>query len=1035
MFADVRGYTDFTSQHGAEAAAELVATFTEAVAGIVEVHDGVVRGTWGDEVFAVFGSARSAVRAAVSLQDHFVAAARKTGEAPLVVGVGLDVGEVVDSGEATSGSAVNTAARLCSRAGPGEVLATRELVHLAGAIPDLAYEEHGSVHLKGVPGRTPLIRVRRSNQDKAALAELRAVVKQLPERRRARRRRRTWVVGVAVAALVLATGTWAVTRWTKVGPPTIPADAVGVLDAGSGRLDGIVTLPAGHHADAVLVSPSTVWLVDGGAGEVLRVDRSSMKVVQSIRVGANPVAAAEAAGFLWVINEGDGIVSQINEQADQQVGTVRVGKQPDAITAAFGYLWVADRADNQVTRLDPAQDKPPRTIDVGDAPAGLAVQGNDIWVTNSTDGTVSALNPANLTVSAPVRVGAGPQAILATAGSLFVANALDLTVSRVDPGTRAQTALIPVGDTPVGLAAVNGSVWVTNAGGATLTRIDDDVSRGTATWAVGSSPVAVAGDGSQLWVATRVFDAAAHRGGTLTVAISDDVFDSVDPARAYYYWSWRALRMVYDGLVGLRRSDGLAGIELVPDLAVQLPPATDNGLEYQFTLRTGIHYSDGRTVRPEDVRLGIERMFTANVEPNGGLPSYYAGILGGERCLRAQAATCDLSAGIKVDDQANTVTFVLTKPDPDFLYKLAMPFATVVPPDSPMTDFGSHPYPGTGPYMIGQFTNPGGTDGDVTRQSLTLVRNPQFRQWSSAAQPAGYPDVIRWQPVEPAAAYAGIDAGTVDLMEAATGPNQTTAQLLQQLHAKYPDRLHPDTLGFTHFIYFDTTRPPFNNVEARQGFSYAVDRAQLAAYIDDPVVTCQLVPSDFPGYDPTCMYAPNPNPLLGKQLVKQSGTGADRVHVVLQAGDEPLGHYLVSVLKQLGYRKTDLRLVAGGPGAYDAVRQNHKGGITVGTNAWAPDYPAASGYYSPILACGAGFPGWFCDHRTDSLAAAAGAAQAEDPARAQVLWQGVFHRLGELAPVVPFATDTIGILVSERANANYQAGWSTGPLLDQMWVR
>ena len=42
--------------------------------------------------------------------------------------------------------------------------------------------------------------------------------------------------------------------------------------------------------------------------------------------------------------------------------------------------------------------------------------------------------------------------------------------------------------------------------------------------------------------------------------------------------------------------------------------------------------------------------------------------------------------------------------------------------------------PGTGPYMISQY-RPG--------SSLTLVRNPYFRQWSYAAQPAGYPDVIR----------------------------------------------------------------------------------------------------------------------------------------------------------------------------------------------------------------------------------------------------------------------------------------------------
>ncbi len=99
-----------------------------------------------------------------------MAAAIANGDVPLIVGVGLDVGEAVAAGEATSGSAVNVAARLCSRAGPGQVLATRELTHLAGAVPGVAYEEHGRARLKGVHGRTPLVRVRPTPQDKTQLS-------------------------------------------------------------------------------------------------------------------------------------------------------------------------------------------------------------------------------------------------------------------------------------------------------------------------------------------------------------------------------------------------------------------------------------------------------------------------------------------------------------------------------------------------------------------------------------------------------------------------------------------------------------------------------------------------------------------------------------------------------------------------------------------------------------------------------------------------------------------------------------------------
>ena len=43
--------------------------------------------------------------------------------------------------------------------------------------------------------------------------------------------------------------------------------------------------------------------------------------------------------------------------------------------------------------------------------------------------------------------------------------------------------------------------------------------------------------------------------------------------------------------------------------------------------------------------------------------------------------------------------------------------------------------PGTGPYRIAR----------VSRTEIRFVRNPLFREWSHAAQPAGNPDTIVWR--------------------------------------------------------------------------------------------------------------------------------------------------------------------------------------------------------------------------------------------------------------------------------------------------
>jgi hypothetical protein len=49
------------------------------------------------------------------------------------------------------GEAINVAARLCAQAGPGEVLASEAVIHLARRVEGLTYQERGELALKGLP--------------------------------------------------------------------------------------------------------------------------------------------------------------------------------------------------------------------------------------------------------------------------------------------------------------------------------------------------------------------------------------------------------------------------------------------------------------------------------------------------------------------------------------------------------------------------------------------------------------------------------------------------------------------------------------------------------------------------------------------------------------------------------------------------------------------------------------------------------------------------------------------------------------------
>ena len=117
--------------------------------------------------------------------------------------------------------------------------------------------------------------------------------------------------------------------------------------------------------------------------------------------------------------------------------------------------------------------------------------------------------------------------------------------------------------------------------------------------------------------------------------------------------------------------------------------------------------------------------------------------------------TCDLSEGIVTDDANGTITFHLVAPDPEFLYKLTLPFAYPVPPSVPDEEQMTAGVPGTGPYML---------EAPMTDEGLALVRNPHFRVWSPAAQPDGYVDRIEWTfGVEPEAQVEAVAAGDADL--------------------------------------------------------------------------------------------------------------------------------------------------------------------------------------------------------------------------------------------------------------------------------
>jgi len=161
LIADIRGYSTYTQERGDEAAARLAASFAAIANDVVESQGGKVLELRGDEALAVFGSPRQALKAALDLHDRIADGSNSKDVGPFSIGIGIDAGEAVAVDTGFRGGALNTAARLCSLARPGETLCTEVVKHLARKIDGLSYVDLGEEQLKGIAEPVRIVEVQR----------------------------------------------------------------------------------------------------------------------------------------------------------------------------------------------------------------------------------------------------------------------------------------------------------------------------------------------------------------------------------------------------------------------------------------------------------------------------------------------------------------------------------------------------------------------------------------------------------------------------------------------------------------------------------------------------------------------------------------------------------------------------------------------------------------------------------------------------------------------------------------------------------
>lgn len=145
LFSDIRGFTSISERMSPDEIATLLTDYFTEMVEVVFEHGGTLDKFMGDAMMALWGAPLAhaddpdrAVRAAMAMQrklSRLNAQWREQGRPSLSIGIGINLGEVF-AGNIGSvrrleytviGDAVNTAARLCSEAGPGEILIAEPL--------------------------------------------------------------------------------------------------------------------------------------------------------------------------------------------------------------------------------------------------------------------------------------------------------------------------------------------------------------------------------------------------------------------------------------------------------------------------------------------------------------------------------------------------------------------------------------------------------------------------------------------------------------------------------------------------------------------------------------------------------------------------------------------------------------------------------------------------------------------------------------------------------------------------------------------
>ena len=300
-----------------------------------------------------------------------------------------------------------------------------------------------------------------------------------------------------------------------------------------------------------------------------------------------------------------------------------------------------------------------------------------------------------------------------------------------------------------------------------------------------------------------------------------------------------------------------ADITPAADAATEVPTIanggiTNGGKTYTFHIKPGVDWntSPPRQVTSQDFLREFKAFFNP-VSPVGN-PVYYESTIAGltayanaETAYFTNKSNAPTAANIAnfqnthsisgiTTPNSSTIQFTLISPASDFLYMLAMPFASARPveydsyvPNSLQLD--QHTI-ADGPYQITSYT-PG--------KSITLVKNPAWKQSTDSLRHHYVGKVVDTLGVTSAdTQLSDLQAGTEDMIDSDTTINPASIPSL--IASKAPNFVIWQQSTTFPYIVFNLRSPDANGAMqkllVRQAVEYGVDKAAAVKAIGGPAI-------------------------------------------------------------------------------------------------------------------------------------------------------------------------------------------------------